>query len=178
MKGEHSEGLRRRNSDWLEGRATTAHGDGVLIVDDSESDIFFLLRAFAASRVKNPVHVARSGAEAIEFLSGTGKYANREAHPLPKIVFLDLRMPSPNGLDVLHWKQKQANLPRMLWVAMSNFDSPRTINEAYAAGASTFLIKPLEAQEIRNLIEAFTEFWTVRGPQSESNDGKAESQRS
>jgi CheY-like chemotaxis protein len=155
--------LKRRNSDWLEGRATTAHGDSVLIVDDSESDIFFLLRAFASSRVQNPVDVVRSGSEAIDFLSGAGHYADRVRHPLPKIVFLDLRMPTPNGLDVLAWKQKQSNLPRMLWVAMSNFDSPRTINEAYAAGASTFLIKPLEALDIRNLIDAFNEFWRRRG---------------
>lgn len=128
-------------------------------MDDSESDIFFLLRAFAASRVQNPVDVVRSGAEAIDFLSGAGKYGNRQMYPLPKIVFLDLKMPSPNGLDVLHWKQKQTDLPRMLWVAMSNFDSPRTINEAYAAGASTFLIKPLEGLDIKNLIDAFNEFW-------------------
>jgi len=71
-----------------------------------------------------------------------------------------LRMPSPSGLDVLLWKRRQ-QLPRMLWVAMSNFDSPRTINEAYAAGASTFLVKPLDGQEIRNLIQAYDEFWRV-----------------
>ena len=112
--------------------------------------------------MQNPVDVVRSGAEAIQLLSGGGIYADRVRHPLPRIVFLDLRMPSPNGVDVLAWKQKQANLPRMLWVAMSNFDSPRTINEAYAAGASTFLIKPLEALDIRNLIDAFNEFWKRR----------------
>jgi CheY-like chemotaxis protein len=133
----------------------------VLIVDDSESDIFFLLRAFAASKVKNPVQVVRSGSEAIEFLEGKGKFFNRAQFPLPSIVFLDLRMPAPNGLDVLAWKQNQASQPRMLWVAMSNFDSPKTINEAYTAGASTFLIKPLEGQDIRNLIEAYEEFWRV-----------------
>jgi CheY-like chemotaxis protein len=153
--------LRRRNSDWLEGRATTASGDSVLIVDDSESDIFFLLRAFAASRVRNPVHVARSGGEAIEFLEAKGRFENRERFPLPRIVFLDLRMPPPNGFDVLRWKQKRSSLPKILWVAMTNFDSPRAINEAYAAGASTFLIKPLDSMDIRNLIDGFNEFWKV-----------------
>ena len=163
MNGEKGNELKRRNLDWLEGRASAAQGDTVLIVDDSESDIFFLLRAFAVSKVRNPVQVVRSGSEAIDLLRGAGKYANRVQFPLPKIVFLDLRMPPPNGVDVLRWKQKQPDLPKMLWVAMSNFDSPRTINEAYASGASTFLIKPLDGEEVRNLIEAFEEFWKLQG---------------
>jgi CheY-like chemotaxis protein len=133
----------------------------VLIVDDSEADIFFLLRAFAASGVRNPVHVVRSGVEAIAFLEGSGKFENRDRFPLPRIVFLDLRMPPPNGLDVLRWKQQRTELPRILWVAMTNFESPKTINEAYAAGASTFLIKPLDGKDIRNLIDGFNEYWRL-----------------
>jgi CheY-like chemotaxis protein len=145
----------------LEGRASAARGDAVLVVDDSESDIFFLLRAFAASKVQNPVQVVRSGAEAIEYIEGTGKFENRNRFPLPKVVFLDLRMPPPNGFDVLNWKRAKKDLPKILWVAMTNFDSPRAINEAYGAGASTFLIKPLDSTDVRNLIEGFNEFWNV-----------------
>lgn len=138
-----------------------ATGAPVLIADDSESDIFFLLRAFATSKVKNPVYVVRSGAEAIEYLAGRGKFSNRDRYPLPKIVFLDLKMPPPDGLEVLRWKEKHPGLPRMLWVAMSNFDIVKTINEAYATGATTFLTKPLDAADVKNLIEAFDEYWTV-----------------
>jgi CheY-like chemotaxis protein len=160
VKEERSNSLSQRNSDWLEGRVSVASGPSVLIADDSESDIFFLLRAFSASRVKNPVYVVRSGAEAIQYLTGEGKFSNRERFPLPKIVFLDLKMPPPDGLEVLRWKEGQ-KLPRMLWVAMSNFDVVKTINEAYAAGATTFLTKPLDAIDVKNLIEAFDEYWTV-----------------
>jgi CheY-like chemotaxis protein len=156
--------LSQRNSDWLEGRISSASGAPVLIADDSESDIFFLLRAFAASKVRNPVYVVRSGAEAIDYLSGNGKFANRARYPLPKIVFLDLKMPAPDGLEVLRWKERQRELPRMLWVAMSNFDVVKTINEAYAAGATTFLTKPLDGADVKNLIEAFDEYWTVAEP--------------
>ena len=161
MKEERSNSLSQRNADWLEGRVSVASGPSVLIADDSESDIFFLLRAFASSRVKNPVYVVRSGAEAIQYLAGEGKFANRSRFPLPKIVFLDLKMPPPDGLEVLRWKEKRRDLPRMLWVAMSNFDVVKTINEAYAAGATTFLTKPLDGADVRNLIEAFEEYWTV-----------------
>ena len=161
VKQESSNALSRRNSDWLEGRVSVASGPSVLIADDSEADIFFLLRAFSVSRVKNPVYVVRSGQEAIQYLAGVGKFENRARFPLPKIVFLDLKMPPPDGLEVLRWKEKQNDLPRMLWVAMSNFDVVKTINEAYAAGATTFLSKPLDGADIRNLIDAFEEYWTI-----------------
>jgi CheY-like chemotaxis protein len=168
VKEERPNSLSQRNSDWLEGRVSVASGPAVLIADDSESDIFFLLRAFSASRVKNPVYVVRSGAEAIQYLAGEGKFENRARFPLPKIVFLDLKMPPPDGLDVLRWKEQQKDLPRLLWVAMSNFDVVKTINEAYAAGATTFLTKPLDATDVKNLIEAFDQYWTISEGQESS----------
>jgi CheY-like chemotaxis protein len=161
VNGQRSASLSQRNSDWLEGRISAATGAPVLIADDSESDIFFLLRAFAASKVRNPVYVVRSGAETMQYLNGEGRYANRVRYPMPKIVFLDLKMPPPDGLQVLRWKEKNHELPRMLWVAMSNFDVVKTINEAYNAGATTFLTKPLDPTDIKNLIDAFEEYWTI-----------------
>lgn len=161
MKPDLSNPLAQRNQDWLDGRISTATGDPVLIADDSETDIFFLLRAFAASHVKNPVYVVRSGAEAIQYLAGEGKYSNRASYPLPKIVFLDLKMPPPDGFDVLRWKEQHRDLPRMLWVAMSNFDAIKTINQAYSSGATTFLTKPLDAEDIRHLIKSFEEYWHI-----------------
>lgn len=155
--------LTQRNLEWLAKRGDTAGaGSPVLIADDSEADIFFLLRAFANSHVKNPIHVVRSGQEAIDYLNGAGKYADRVRFPMPGIVFLDLVMPKPDGMDVLRWKQT-AELPRILWVALSNFDSTKTINEAYNTGATTFLAKPLDAEDVRHLIEAFDAYWEIRG---------------
>ena len=169
MSGEKSGSLSQRNADWLNERIESATGAPVLIADDSEADIFFLLRAFAASKVKNPVYVVRSGSEAIEYLAGQGRFSNRSRYPLPKIVFLDLKMPAPDGLEVLRWKDRHKGLPRILWVAMSNFDVVKTINEAYAAGATTFLTKPLDAADVRNLIDAFDEYWTVQEAEPAAN---------
>jgi CheY-like chemotaxis protein len=165
VNGEPSASLTQRNAEWLSERISSASGAPVLIADDSEADNFFLLRAFASSKVKNPVYVVRSGAEAIEYLAGEGRFNNRSRYPLPKIVFLDLKMPAPDGLEVLRWKDRHKGLPRILWVAMSNFDVVKTINEAYSAGATTFLTKPLDSADVRNLIDAFDEYWLV-------NEGK------
>jgi CheY-like chemotaxis protein len=133
-----------------------------LIAEDSEADIFFLLRAFAASGVKNPVHVVLTGAEAMQYLSGEGRYANRTKYPLPNIVLLDLKMPAPDGLEVLRWKAYRPELQKILWVALSNFDGIKTINEAYSAGATTFLTKPLDGKDVQHLIEGFNDYWQLQ----------------
>ena len=140
--------------------APSAPGALVLIADDSEADRFFLTRAFAASGVKNPFHVVSSGAEVLDYMTGQGIFQNRALYPLPKIVLLDLQMPHPNGFAVLRWSQSR-QMPPILWVAMSHFESVRSINDAYAAGASTFLAKPLHADDIKNLVQAFEDFWVL-----------------
>jgi len=77
-------------------------------------------------------------------------------------------MPPPNGFEVLRWKEKENRIgvTNILWVAMSAFNSVRTINDAYTAGASTYLAKPLDAADIRNLIEAFEDYWKLTPPPS------------
>jgi CheY-like chemotaxis protein len=162
LQDHRKKSLSDRNTDWLEHRSTRTIGASVLIAEDSEADIFFLLRAFATSKVRNPVHVVRTGAEAIQYLSGEGKYGNREQYPLPNIVLLDLKMPTPDGLDVLRWKQTQPSLSKILWVALSNFDGIKTINEAYSAGATTFLTKPLDGKDVQHLIEGFNDYWQLQ----------------
>jgi CheY-like chemotaxis protein len=158
--------LARRNSDWLQGRSSSADGFTILIAEDSEADIFFLLRAFAASKVKNPIQVVRNGAEVLAYLKGEGIYTDRNRFPIPKIVFLDLAMPRINGFEVLRWKQQNPQYAKVLFVAMSSFDDMTNINLAYQTGAGTFLAKPLQAEDIRNLVEAYTECWFLVDPKA------------
>lgn len=134
----------------------------VLIADDSEADRIFLMRAFSSAAAPNPVRMAESGEEVIRYLSGAGEFADRAAYPLPNIIFLDLKMPPPSGLDVLVWKQTQPKLPRMLWVAVSAVTSIKAIDQAYKAGADTFLAKPLHPDDVKNLLDSFNEFWAIQ----------------
>ena len=153
--------LEVRNSDWIAGRNSSAFGDPVLIADDSDTDVFFLLRAFAQAKVTNPIYVVRNGRDALDYLQAKGAYSNRSQFPAPKIVLLDLRMPDPDGFELLKWKQNDPEMRGVLFVAMSNFGTAQSVNRAYAAGATTFLNKPLNASDIRNLVEAFDQHWHV-----------------
>src|SRR5438445_5134266 len=75
----------------------------ILLVEDRQDDVMLILRSFDKAGMTNPIHVVRDGEEAIAYLSGSGKYSNRDDHPLPELVLLDLKMPKLDGFEVLRW---------------------------------------------------------------------------
>jgi|SRR5215471_13380567 len=111
-----------------------------LLVEDSEDDVFFMQRALRQAGVHSPLHVVRNGEEAIDYLSGQNDFSNREKHPLPDLVFLDLKMPGVNGFDVLKWIREQ---PLSIPVAVLT-SSPEEIDRQRAQefGADCYLLKP------------------------------------
>src|ERR1700683_619023 len=86
----------------------------ILYAEDEENDAFFLQRAFVQAAVGNPLVVVRNGQEAIDYCTGSGRFSNRDEHPLPCLVLLDLNMPRISGIEVLNWIRSQpsiSNLP-------------------------------------------------------------------
>ena len=75
----------------------------ILQVEDDPNDVFFLQHAMKKMGVANPIQVASDGQQAIDYLQGAGKFADRERFPLPCLVLLDLKLPHVMGLDVLKW---------------------------------------------------------------------------
>src|SRR5215468_2589998 len=103
----------------------------ILLVEDDLNDIFLVKRAFKMARIKNPLQVVTDGQEAISYLKGEGKYTDREAHPLPKLIVMDIRMPRRSGFEVLEWvKDTRKPLHRIPVVIVSSSDNPADINRA------------------------------------------------
>jgi len=157
------ETLKDRNGHWLQTHhsAGRAQGQLILIAEDSESDIFFLFRVMDQAGVLNPIFVVRDGAEALAYMQGTGRYADRATYPLPGIVLLDLKMPGVDGFELLRWKRTQPQLKNTLMVAVSSYDGVYSINLAYESGADTFLSKPLTNEDVSNLFTAFEDYWEL-----------------
>jgi CheY-like chemotaxis protein len=155
--------LKERNDHWLRTHLSSGRAKGqlVLIAEDSETDIFFLFRVMDQAGVVNPIFVVRDGTDALAYLQGTGRYADREAYPLPGIVLLDLKMPGADGFEILRWKRTQSRLQRTLMVAVSSYDGVYSINLAYESGADTFLSKPLTNEDVSNLFSAFEDYWEL-----------------
>src|SRR5437899_7130013 len=131
----------------------------VLIAEDDPSDVFLLQRAFNASGVPATLHFVRDGQEAIDYLGGEAKFADRGAYPLPDLMLLDLKMPRLNGFDVLEWLRKQPGLKRLLVTILTSSDQARDIDRAYDLGANSYLLKPHGSHELTDLVNRLQRYW-------------------
>src|SRR6267154_5919432 len=104
----------------------------VLLVEDDLNDVFLVKRAFKSAHIPNPLQIVTDGEEAINYLRGDGKYADRGAYPLPKLIVMDIKMPRLSGFDVLEWVKGDGKpLRRIPIVIVSSSDNPEDINRAY-----------------------------------------------
>jgi CheY-like chemotaxis protein len=131
----------------------------ILLVEDNEDDIFLMKRALKNARIINPLVTVEDGQQAVEYLSGAGRFANRERYPFPAIVFLDLKLPLKNGLDVLAWIREQPDLGNLVVIVLTSSNEPSDLKKAYALGANSYLVKPPTADQLLELAKAFKWYW-------------------
>jgi CheY-like chemotaxis protein len=144
----------------------------LLVAEDDENDVFLLRRAFAEVELTNPCHVVGDGQEAIEYLSGMGKYADRAQYPLPALLILDLKMPRRTGMEVLAWLQKQEVLYCLPVMVLSSSAHPGDVDKAYRLGSNAFVSKPSEKPEREILARLIKDFWlTFNQPPLLSTEG-------
>ena len=135
----------------------------VLLVEDSPDDVALLRRSFIKAKILNPLHIVTGGQEAIDYLAGKGKYANREEFPFPALVLLDLNMPEVDGFQVLRWIREQSGLKGLRVVVLSASDNMRDVSRAYELGANSFLIKPADFERFVEISQALNGYWVWMG---------------
>ena len=130
----------------------------ILQVEDDPNDVFFLQRAMKKVGVANPIQIASDGQEAIDYLQGAGKFADRDKFPFPSLVLLDLKLPYVMGLDVRRWIRDRpwTNLPVIMLSASSD---DADIAASYRLGANAFVRKPSEARQLEDIVKAINDFW-------------------
>lgn len=131
----------------------------ILLVEDSEDDVFLMKRALKGAGIVNPLFVAEDGEQAIDYLSGKGKYSDRQQFPMPAVVFLDLKLPIRSGMDVLSWIRAQSFLEHLVVVVLTSSNLPSDLREAYRIGANSYVVKPPTVGQLQDLAKAFKWYW-------------------
>jgi CheY-like chemotaxis protein len=130
----------------------------ILLVEDSAEDASLVLAAFKRWGITNPIHVTQDGEQAVEYLEGRGKYADRDPETLPTIAILDLTMPQMSGFEVLEWVRSRPKFSTMPVVVLSGTKDLEDFDKAHRLGANACVVKSLELNELHELIQHLNYF--------------------
>ncbi|EEF59967.1 response regulator [Pedosphaera parvula] len=131
----------------------------ILLVEDNEDDVFFMKRAAKTAEIADPLLVATDGQEAIDFLSGTGIYADRDKYPIPSLVLLDLKLPRKSGHEVLQWIRAQSQFKTLIVIILSTSREGRDVELAYQSGANSYLVKPTGSPQLTEMARSLKDYW-------------------
>lgn len=131
----------------------------VLLVDDSYDDRLLMGEAWREAGIGNVLQPAEDGAQAIDYLTGAGAYSDRELHPLPCLMLLDLKMPVRTGFETLSWLRAHESLRSLPVIILTASVQPSDIDECYRLGANSFLVKPSTLDELCVLTRAIKAYW-------------------
>jgi CheY-like chemotaxis protein len=146
----------------------------ILLVEDDPNDLVLLQRTFERFNLGKPPCVVSSGELAVTYLDGQGEFADRERYPTPTLVFLDLKLPTMSGFEVLTWMRQQPRLAKTQVIVLTGSRKSLDVYRAYELGASSYLVKPVQPEDIARLAESLKLPWlaladTGRPPESVSN---------
>jgi len=131
----------------------------ILLVEDSLDDVILLRRAFERAHVLNPLVRVEDGSKAIDYLSGSGVYCDREEYPLPFLILMDLKMPKVSGFEAIKWIRQRQEFARITIVVLTSSDDFPYIEEAYRLGADSYLIKPGGSEQLFEMLHRFEGYW-------------------
>ncbi|MGH7868854.1 MAG: response regulator [Candidatus Dormibacteraceae bacterium] len=131
-----------------------------LVVEDNADDVLLLRRAFTKGRWLNPLHIVSRAEEAVEYLTGVGRYADRAGFPMPAVVLLDLKLPGMSGHEFLRWIRSRAEFRALRVVVVSSSDDMRDVNEAFKSGADSYIIKPTDFDAFEQFSLTLGGYWT------------------
>jgi CheY-like chemotaxis protein len=133
----------------------------VLLVEDDANDVLLTERAFEQAGLVNPLQVVSDGEQAIAYLRGEGRYADRQRHPFPILVLLDLKLPRVSGFEVLAWLRAAPDIRRLPVVVLTSSEQSPDINRAYDQGANSYLVKPVGFERLLALVKTVGLYWVV-----------------
>lgn len=144
----------------------------ILVAEDDAQHRLLIRAALAAAKLANPVQLVSDGDAAIAYLAGAGTPSNGHQHPLPVLVLLDVHMPGVSGLEVLAWLRAQpGRLGQIPTVLLTASDDEADIDGAFAAGATSYLVKPVGFDALVDVVRSLGLPWMLLGEQPREGAG-------
>lgn len=134
-------------------------GATVLLVDDSDEDVFFFKHAIDAAGMTYDLHVARNGLEAVKYLTLACGGKHLDTHPFPKFILTDNRMPLMTGREFLAWLKDHPSCRVIPTVVLGGSASPEDVRESYQLGAHSYFVKPMEPHALQELVKMIFHYW-------------------
>jgi CheY-like chemotaxis protein len=128
----------------------------ILLVEDNPADVRLTQEALREGKVRNNLHVARDGVEAVEFLKRRGKYAGA---PRPDLVLLDLNLPKKDGREVLAEVKDDAELKTIPIVVLTTSSAEIDILRSYSLHANCYITKPVDLEQFVQVVKSIDDFW-------------------
>jgi CheY-like chemotaxis protein len=133
----------------------------MLVVEDSDNDAALIEMALRKTGFVNPFRMVGCPADAIRYLEGAGKYADRGKFPFPHLILLDHKMPG-DGWVVIGWVRARPKLKSMRIVVFSGSDDPTHKQRACEFGADDYYVKPQEFDEFTRAVRRIADAWLCR----------------
>lgn len=131
----------------------------ILLVEDNPNDIKLALHAFKSHHLANHVHVVRDGAEALDFIFGTGPHDNCPNHP--KVILLDLKLPLVDGLEVLRRLKADERTRQIPVVILTSSAEEPDIQKCYQVGANSYIVKPVDFDQFTSAVREVGMYWLL-----------------
>ena len=131
----------------------------LLLVEDNADDEALTLRALERNRIVRPVVIARDGVEALDWLFATGPHAERDSGIQPALILMDLKLPRIDGLEVVRRIRADARTRLLPVVVLTTSREQRDIREAYAAGANSYVRKPVDFDKFTEALGLIGRYW-------------------
>jgi CheY-like chemotaxis protein len=132
----------------------------ILLVEDNPNDAELTLEALAEHRLANDVDLVKDGEEALDYLFGRGKYADRD-HGNLAVILLDLKLPKVDGLEVLRTIKADETLRFIPVVVLTSSREEKDLIESYRLGVNAYVVKPVKFVDFMDAIKELGAFWGI-----------------
>jgi two-component system response regulator len=130
-------------------------------VEDDPDDVELTLRAFRKNNIANHVIIARDGAEALDYLFGTGAHADRDTSDTPRLILLDLKMPKVDGLQVLEQLRADKRTKLTPVVILTSSKEEQDLVSGYKSGANSYVRKPVDFNQFVEAVHQIGLYWLL-----------------